>query len=519
MAPFAKTSSSRRRLHDLAWLITAPLALVALIIIFLLVAASGTTGEWQLGAVFLVLFVAANATVLIFEVRRGDTILANVVDIPFVLALFYLPPVTLIVVRVLTAVIMQVRRKSTPVKFAFNVANLSAATSVAAAVVFAQGEIDPKAPAGWIVLAAGVFIASAVSLLAVVAVITITQGGISRAGAARTALPALAVSLVNVPVGLVVLMVVEVNPWSIILLAALAGFFALAYRSYASSRPPAPHAHRDLRPHPGIAETPHDGTLSDVLLSRVRSLFQAEYATLWLPAQGRFPEVLLAARYDNRGLLDVAPTPESLRQRVFQEGKTYAVGPGEADEALKAEIRKAGVKDAIVVPLRAGSAVIGTLEVAGRLGDYNHFTVSDVQLLETVAAHAAVAVENSRLVDRLRYDAYHDASHRPRQPPPGHRGAGRVGQRTGAGRGGRRPALRRRRPAPGQRVPRPRRRRQGARRGGPPAARVGALVGAGRPARRRRVRGHAAGRPAPRRRSRWPASCASRSATRWCSAR
>jgi diguanylate cyclase (GGDEF)-like protein len=31
-----------------------------------------------------------------------------------------------------------------------------------------------------------------------------------------------------------------------------------------------------------------------------------------------------------------------------------------------------------------------------------------VQVLETVAAHAAVAVENSRLVERLRYDAYHD---------------------------------------------------------------------------------------------------------------
>ena len=31
-----------------------------------------------------------------------------------------------------------------------------------------------------------------------------------------------------------------------------------------------------------------------------------------------------------------------------------------------------------------------------------------MQVLETIAAHAAVAVENSRLVDRLRYDAYHD---------------------------------------------------------------------------------------------------------------
>ena len=61
-----------------------------------------------------------------------------------------------------------------------------------------------------------------------------------------------------------------------------------------------------------------------------------------------------------------------------------------------------------MVPLRSGQTVIGTLEVVNRLGDASHFRAGDVQVLETIAAHAAVAVENSRLVDRLRYDAYHD---------------------------------------------------------------------------------------------------------------
>src|SRR5205814_5439374 len=72
-------------------------------------------------------------------------------------------------------------------------------------------------------------------------------------------------------------------------------------------------------------------------------------------------------------------------------------------------LREKGVKDAIVVPLRSGHAVIGTLEAANRLGDMANFSADDVRLLETLAAHAAVAVENSRLVDRLRFDAYHDA--------------------------------------------------------------------------------------------------------------
>ena len=38
-----------------------------------------------------------------------------------------------------------------------------------------------------------------------------------------------------------------------------------------------------------VVESGQDGTLADALLGRVRALMQAEYATLWLPAQGRHP--------------------------------------------------------------------------------------------------------------------------------------------------------------------------------------------------------------------------------------
>jgi GAF domain-containing protein len=123
---------------------------------------------------------------------------------------------------------------------------------------------------------------------------------------------------------------------------------------------------------------------------------QADYATLWLPAQGRHPEVLLSARTDDKGLLDVAGAPQNLRKRAVESGETVAVGVQLGDDLLRAELRDSGVKDAIVVPLRAGSAIIGTLEVAGRLGDLTKFVEADVRLLEAVAAHAAVAVENSR---------------------------------------------------------------------------------------------------------------------------
>src|SRR5690606_38581972 len=182
-----------------------------------------------------------------------------------------------------------------------------------------------------------------------------------------------------------------------------------AYRSYAQSMRHNQALAELYALTRAVANAPHDGTLADVFLGRVREVLQAEYATLWLPASARHPEVLLSAKVDYPALLDLAATPPELRQRAFDIGETIAVGPRSGDTGLRDLLTRHGNKDAIVVPLRAGSAVIGCLEVANRIGDTGYFGHDDVRLLETVAGHAAVAVENSRLVERLRFDAYHDA--------------------------------------------------------------------------------------------------------------
>src|SRR5690606_23508267 len=114
---------------------------------------------------------------------------------------------------------------------------------------------------------------------------------------------------INIMIGLVVLVLLEQGPWALFLLAALVACFAAAYRSYAQFR----REHQTLSDvydlTRAIADTPHDGTLTDVLLGRVRRLLQAEFATLWLPATGRYPEVLLSARADDRGLVDLTGSP------------------------------------------------------------------------------------------------------------------------------------------------------------------------------------------------------------------
>jgi diguanylate cyclase (GGDEF)-like protein len=356
---------------------------------------------------FFALFVVAAFTTLIFEVRSHRFVVA-VAEIPLVLALFYLSPISMVMIRLIAYTLTAIRERQALPKLFFNLANIGTSCAAAGLIVSMLG-LDGAGPRSWLVLlvAAG---ASVVSVaIGIIAVVSVVEGGVSFRRVARTLTPAVAVGWINAMIGLLVLLVIQRSAWAVLLVLGLAGVLFLVYRSYAQF----------LRQHKSLTEiydltqaieqTRSDGTLIDVLLGRVRSLLQAEWATLWLAPQGRYPENLLSARMDDRGLIDLSKTPAEVRSRVKESGESLIVGPRTGDPVLRSALREAGIKDVISVPLRSGSVVIGTLEVVNRAGDLNAFDASDVRLLETVATHAAVAVENARLVDRLRFDAQHDA--------------------------------------------------------------------------------------------------------------
>jgi diguanylate cyclase (GGDEF)-like protein len=357
---------------------------------------------------FLGLFLVAEATDLNLEIRRHG-LSVTLTEIPLVLALFYLSPLSLLAVRIAAMMLVQAQRRSPTVRLAFNVANIVAGNAAALLIVYAFGPLVDTSPRSWLVIYSAVGAAVLSTIAAVIGVISLIQGGMSTKRVLRTATPGLVVGSINATIGLILLLAVRRSPWAVFLIAGMAAALVVVYRTYAQFL----RQHKSLTEiyelTRAIGEARNDATLADVLLGRVRELLQAESATLWIPAQSRYPETLLTSRVDDAGLIDLSPTPEGLRRRAVEGGTAVAAGPGVGDDLLRAEIAKAGVKDAIVVPMRSGTAVIGSLEVTGRLGVRATFGSSDVRLLETVAAHAAVAVENSRLVDRLRFDAHHDA--------------------------------------------------------------------------------------------------------------
>lgn len=363
--------------------------------------------QWALALLFLAAFLLADFVVLRVEVRR-QTFSVTISEVPLLLALFYLSPVLLVAVRALAMLLTTSYQRQRPVKVSFNVASLSAGAALAALIVRAGGQLDGGAPMTWLLLAAAVGAHALVTHLAVIGVVTLVQGEMSSRELVRTVAPALVVTGMTTTIGLVALVVLQRTTWAFLLLAAMGTVFVLAYRSYTRALRQSRALNEMYELTRAVTSTPHDGTLPDVLLGRVRELLQAEHATLWIPGRGRYPEVKLSAKVDFDALLDVSVTPTSLRQLAYESGESVAVGPRLGDEVLRTELRDTQQKDVIVVPLRAGSVVIGCLEVVNRLGDSAQFGPGDVRLLETIAAHAAVAVENSRLVDRLRFDAYHD---------------------------------------------------------------------------------------------------------------
>jgi diguanylate cyclase (GGDEF)-like protein len=399
---------TRSRPDDRAWWLTASLAVITVLLTLAAQAGQPISGrEWILAVVFLVAITAAELAPLRLSVRR-QAFLVAVSEVPLVPALFYLSPTLLVVVVALAACFTRVYRRASPVKLWFNVAQFATGAATASLVVRAGLPLDAADPKSWLVLTAAIGAYALVAHAAVIGVIALVQGRISEAELWRMLVPGLLVAAANTAVGLVVLIILQQTAWTLVLLVALGAIFAVSYYSYAQSVRQSRALNEMFELTRAIANTPHDGTIADVFLGRVRDMLQAEYATVWVPGSGRHPEVLLSSKVDYDALLDVAATPPEVRQRVFESGERVAVGSKLGSEELRALLAEHGTKDAVVVPLRAGSVVIGCLEVANRLGETSHFGPRDVRLLETIAAHAAVAVENSRLVERLRFDAYHD---------------------------------------------------------------------------------------------------------------
>lgn len=344
---------------------------------------------------------------------RGIGIAFNLTDIPLVVALFYLDPFWVVATKCLAAILFYARRYIKEdidvIKPLFNIGMTTATTAVTALYVAYLGLGAANDPRTWLVLLSAIVLLGLLTTVVMSVMLFFWSGwnAVVKAwiGFALTMIgPILAAC-----VGLIFLVLLDATIWSSALIGLIVIGLVYLARSYMALRRQR-HVLRELNDFTQlVVDSVRSNRLIDAMLDRLRDILSAESATVWVPAAGRYPQIRLTSTLDDAGLTDLDPIPDELQRAVMDSGEGLLLSPKNGTREQKATIEEAGLRGAMLVPLRSGDEVYGCLSVADRIGgEISHFVSVDLQLMETIAANVGIAVQNERLLDQLRYDAYHD---------------------------------------------------------------------------------------------------------------
>ena len=362
---------------------------------------------WVIALVFAL---AERGTTYVQQKREAQTM--SLSEVPLVLGLFLASPLTLLVGRVAGTLLHYLtKRHGVPLKIAFNVALAVCETGVALAVFAAVTSLSGGlGPVSWLAALAGALLANVVSTAAICTVIAVYEGRIDLRSNLREALRAQAAAPLAVVVGLVAVTCLTRSAISAVLLVALGVTLGLGYRTYGALVERHRNLERLYRFSRTLGRTSDLDTAMATVLEEARVLLHAERATAaFVDGDGA---ILARVRLSGEAVTrSEQPATEVDRWLLAQvvDGLAPVLLPRSARGPARRWLDQYGMRDAVVVPLRGGSGALGALVVADRLGDVRSFGREDLLLLETVANHAGVALQNGELVDKLQHEALHDA--------------------------------------------------------------------------------------------------------------
>jgi diguanylate cyclase (GGDEF)-like protein len=414
--------TTRRRLDpDLRTLVLAAGLLVASVALFLAViphlAVVNEQPRLQWWG-FAIAFAITEALAFNLEVK-GEATGFTLNTVPLVVGLFYVSPLGLIAAYLLgSALTLVVRDRQRVVKLAFNVA-LTATEATVAIVTFRLLHAGSTIvqPRSWLAAVVAVAVAGMVTSIAISIAIH-WHGARPRIGLIVVA--GAVTSLCNTSLALTTALLVRQTLAASVLIGVIAVVLALAYRSYTSLWKRYENLQLFYDFTRAIGGSQRAESVLEAILEQARELLRADVAELTLESpDADGPVFALRAQgdmpFETSVPAQLLPS-EWMRARVVNEDKVVLVPRSTKVPAHQEHLDWLCVRDCIVAPLHGANGVVGTLTVGDRLGDTSTFDATDARLLETLANHSSVALENGRLVDRLsrevserEHQAMHDA--------------------------------------------------------------------------------------------------------------
>ncbi|HEY1741456.1 MAG TPA: EAL domain-containing protein [Acidimicrobiia bacterium] len=376
--------------------------------------ANGLLPPWLLVA----LFAACAIFTVEIEIRR-EAHAFTFSEIPLTIALYLASPVALVVSRAIGEMAVVVPKQRSARKVMFNFA-LFTFESVAALAVFGLlcHTADITQPRTWLAAVAAVLTADVVGWSSVSTVIA-WHGG--EREALTTMVVGVGTAVANTSLALAASLLIHFNSAAAILLVVIGGVLYAAYHGYSAlaQRYASLHLLYDFTR--AVSGARRAESVLTAILEQVRRALRADIAEIMLVGLDGERCLRMRLSGDSDVTSEMVDAGGPFWSRVVEGREALLVTrPGRrrgGRSSARAELLiEFGVRDLAVAPLYGEEGVAGYLLVADRLNEGATFDSGDGRLLEALANHAAVALENGRLVDRVarevrerEYQAAHDA--------------------------------------------------------------------------------------------------------------
>lgn len=335
-------------------------------------------------------------------------------EVPLVLGLYFASPQDLVLAQIIGAVLaLHLYRRQPVIKLSFNLASYVLQVSLAAIVFHGLISVsNATTPSGWLITFAACMSASLISVPMLFMAIALSERRFSMRVPIFGIIFTLAVTTANTSMMILGITVIWNDPQSLLLLLIPMAILFLSYRAYISQRErneSLQFLHDATR---AVQRSSEADSAIVTLLEHARFMFRAEVSEITLfsdeePGVAYRTSLGPADKTEVMQKIELDPR-EGVWARVSAEAQAVLLPRPITNDRLRLHFATRSVfKDVMVAPIIGRDGVVGTVLVGDRQGDVGTFDSEDLKLLETLANHASTALENARLIDRLRESLVH----------------------------------------------------------------------------------------------------------------